>query len=109
MPDEVVAPVRRTAWWRRMSGRMGTASDAFSAGMHQLAAPGRKVDDGFFDDLLEVLISADCGVELSERLVVALRDRVRREKIGRRLRSDRGAEGRDPRRHEHLRPETPPQ
>lgn len=82
MPDDVVAPVRRTAWWRRMSSRMGTASDAFSTGMHELAAPGRKVDDGFFDDLLEVLISADCGVELSERLVVSLRDRVRREKIG---------------------------
>jgi fused signal recognition particle receptor len=80
--DEIVAPVRRTAWWRRMSGRMGAASDAFSTGMHGLVAPGRKVDDAFFDDLLEVLISADCGVELSERLVVSLRDRVRREKIG---------------------------
>ena len=50
--------------------------------MHGLAAPGRKADDAFFDDLLEVLVSADCGVELSERLVVALRDRVRREQIG---------------------------
>src|SRR6202050_2478106 len=80
--DEVVAPVRRNAWWRRMSGRMGGASNAFSTEMHGLAAPGRKVDDAFFDDLLEVLISADCGVELSERLVVALRDRVRRQKIG---------------------------
>lgn len=80
-PDEIVAPVRRTAWWRRMSGRMGTVSDTFSTGMHGLAAPGRKPDDTFFDDLLEVLISADCGVELSERLVVSLRDRVRRERI----------------------------
>jgi fused signal recognition particle receptor len=79
--DEVVAPVRRNAWWRRMSGRMGGASNAFSTEMHGLAAPGRKVDDTFFEDLLEVLISADCGVELSERLVVALRDRVRRQKI----------------------------
>jgi fused signal recognition particle receptor len=80
-PDEIVAPVRRTAWWRRMSGRMDTASDAFSTGMHGIATPGRKPDETFFDDLLEVLISADCGVELSERLVASLRDRVRRERI----------------------------
>jgi fused signal recognition particle receptor len=79
--EEIVAPVRRAAWWRRMSGRMGTASDAFSTGMHGIATPGRKPDDSFFDDLLEVLISADCGVELSERLVLSLRDRVRRERI----------------------------
>ena len=30
--------------------------------------PGRKLDDAFYDDLTEVLIAADCGVELSERL-----------------------------------------
>jgi len=80
-PEEIVAPVRRSAWWRRMSGRMDGASTAFLSGMQGIAAPGRKADDAFFDDLLEVLISADCGVELSERLVLALRDRVRRERI----------------------------
>jgi fused signal recognition particle receptor len=79
--DEVVAPVRRTAWWRRMSGRMDAASNAFSSGMHGLAVSGRKADDAFFDDLLEVLVGADCGVELSERLVGSLRDSVRRQKI----------------------------
>src|ERR1700676_5710179 len=80
--DEVVAPARRTAWLRRMSGRIDTASSAFSTGMHGLAVPGRKADDAFFDDLLEVLVSADCGVELSERLVASLREAVRRQKIG---------------------------
>ena len=45
------------------------------------SAPGRKLDDAFFDELTEVLIAADCGVELSERLVAALRQRARREKL----------------------------
>ena len=79
--DEVVAPVRRSAWWRRVSGRMDKASSAFGAEMHGLAAPGRKLDDAFFDELTEVLIAADCGVELSERLAAALRERARREKL----------------------------
>src|ERR1700686_823935 len=82
MPDEVVAPVRRSAWWRRVSGRMDQASSTFSSEMHGLAVPGRKLDDAFYDDLTEVLIAADCGVELSERLVTALRQRARREKLG---------------------------
>jgi fused signal recognition particle receptor len=81
-PEEIVAPVRRRAWWRRMSARMDGASSGFSTGMRGLADPDRKVDDAFYDDLVEVLISADCGVELSERLVASLRDRVRRQKIG---------------------------
>ena len=80
-PDDVVAPVRRTAWWRRMSGRMDRASSAFSAEMRALAPAGRKLDATFYDDLLEVLISADCGVELSERLVASLRERARREHL----------------------------
>src|SRR6202049_1617773 len=82
MPEEVVGPGRRSAWWRRVSGRMDSASSAFSAEMHGLAVAGRKLDDAFYDDLTEVLIAADCGVELSERLVAALRQRARREKLG---------------------------
>jgi fused signal recognition particle receptor len=81
MTDEIVAPVRRNAWWRRVSGRMDKASSAFSSEMHGLAAPGRKLDEAFYDDLIEVLIAADCGPELSERLAHALRLRARREKL----------------------------
>ncbi|HEY7835999.1 MAG TPA: signal recognition particle receptor subunit alpha, partial [Solirubrobacteraceae bacterium] len=81
MPDEVVAPVRRSAWWRRVSGRMDKASIAMRADMQGLAAPGRKLDDAFYDELTEVLIAADCGVELAERLATALRHRARREKL----------------------------
>jgi fused signal recognition particle receptor len=81
MPDEVVAPVRRSAWWRRVSGRMDKASTAMRAEMQGLAAPERKLDDAFYDELTEVLIAADCGVELAERLATALRHRARREKL----------------------------
>src|ERR1700724_2945041 len=81
MPDEVVAPVRRSAWWPGVSGRMDKASTAMRAAVQGIAAPGRKLDDAFYDELTEVLIAADCGVELSERLATALRHRARREKL----------------------------
>ena len=60
---------------------MDKASSAFSAEMRGLAASGRKLDDAFYDELTEVLIAADCGVELSERLVAALRQRARRDEF----------------------------
>ena len=43
-PDEIVAPVRRSAWWRRMSGRMDQTSNPFSSGSQAIAAPGIQLD-----------------------------------------------------------------
>ena len=60
---------------------MDKASSAFSADMHGLGTPGRKLDDAFYDELTEVLIAADCGVELSELLTAALRQRARRDQL----------------------------
>jgi len=57
-----------------MSGRMGS-------GIRGVLRIGGSLDDQFYDDLLEHLITADCGVALSERLVESLRHRVRDEHI----------------------------
>lgn len=64
-----------------MSGRMDQTSNAFSSGIQGIAAPGRKLDAAFYDDLTEVLIASDCGVELSERLSASLRARAHRDKL----------------------------
>lgn len=72
--DEVVSAPRRRGWWRRMSGRMGS-------GIRGAFRIGGKLDDDFYDDVLEALISADCGVATSERLVERLRERVREDRI----------------------------
>ncbi len=65
-----------------MSGRMDQTSNAFSSGIQGIAASGRKLDAAFYDDLTEVLIASDCGVELSERLSASLRARAHRDKLG---------------------------
>ena len=70
----VVDAPRRRGWWRRMSGRMGS-------GIRGALRIRRILDDAFYDDVLEALISADCGVDTSERLVEELRQRVRSERI----------------------------
>ena len=74
LPEEVVSGPRRRGWWRRMSGRMGL-------GIRGAFRIRGKLDDEFYDDVLEALISADCGVATSERLVEQLRERVREDRI----------------------------
>ncbi|TME49552.1 MAG: signal recognition particle-docking protein FtsY [Chloroflexi bacterium] len=64
-----------------MSRRMGRATGSFGSGVRGAIGLGRSLDDAFYDDLLEVLITADCGVATSERLVAALRERARAEHI----------------------------
>ncbi|MBV8195654.1 MAG: signal recognition particle-docking protein FtsY [Candidatus Dormibacteraeota bacterium] len=72
--DDLVATPRRRAWWRRMSGRMGS-------GIRGAFRFRKTLDDAYYDDVLESLVSADCGVAMSERLVERLRERVRSEQI----------------------------
>ncbi|MGH7685235.1 MAG: signal recognition particle-docking protein FtsY [Candidatus Dormibacteria bacterium] len=53
-----------------MSGHMGS-------GIRGALRIRRSLDDEFYDEVLEALITADCGVATSERLVEQLRERVR--------------------------------
>jgi len=42
---------------------------------------GRKIDDDLLDDIEEVLIKADIGIEASERIIENLREQARLEKV----------------------------
>ncbi len=81
MSKDVVAAPRREAWWRRMSRRMDRASLSFSEQVRDVVLLRRDLDDAFYDDLLQVLVGADCGMPVAERLVERLRTRVRDERM----------------------------
>ena len=82
MTDEVVSRAHRESWWRRMSRRMDRASLAFSEQVRDAVLLRRDLDDDFYDDLLEILIASDAGMDVAARLVESLRERVRLERIG---------------------------
>ena len=81
MTPELVPRAHRESWWRRMSRRMDKASLAFSEQVRDTVMLRRDLDDAFYDDLLEILIGADAGTGVAERLVESLRERVRQERI----------------------------
>jgi fused signal recognition particle receptor len=60
---------------------MDRASLSFSEQVHDTVLLRRKLDDEFWDSLLEVLVGADCGLPVAERLVERLRIRVREERM----------------------------
>lgn len=80
-PEELVTPQRRAAWWRRMSPRLDKASASFGEQVRETAFSGRRVDEPFYDDLMELLVSADCGVAVSDRVLFTLREVVRDRRI----------------------------
>jgi fused signal recognition particle receptor len=41
----------------------------------------RRIDESLFEDLEAALISADCGVEASRRIIAGLRERAKRERV----------------------------
>ncbi len=77
-PDGLVSPPRRAAWWRRMAARMGRASRAFGEQLRRIVQRS-SLDDDFYDDVTELLVGADCGLQVAERLVTSMREAVRRE------------------------------
>ena len=68
-PTEPLSQLGREAWWRRMSRRMDRASLGFSEQVRDVVLLRRDLDESFWDDLLQVLVGADCGLPVAERLV----------------------------------------
>ena len=81
MNQELGTRPSREAWWRRMSRRMDRVSLGFSEQVRDAVLLRRDLDDDFYDDLLQVLVGADCGLPAAERLVERLRTRVREERM----------------------------
>jgi fused signal recognition particle receptor len=60
---------------------MDRASLSFSEQVRDTVLLRRDLDDSFYEDLLQVLVGADCGLVMSERMVERLRTRVREERL----------------------------
>jgi fused signal recognition particle receptor len=76
---EVVAPVERVK--PRLRDRLGKTRAAFSGAFAGIAGRG-KVDDETWDDLEEALILADVGVPTTTKVIEAVRERAKAEKVG---------------------------
>jgi len=73
IPDE---PIARTSWLARLKRGLSRTGQSLGG-----LFVGVKVDENLFEELETALIMADAGIEATERLLTALRARVRKERI----------------------------
>ncbi|WP_017522638.1 signal recognition particle-docking protein FtsY [Pusillimonas noertemannii] len=70
------APPSKSSWLSRLTSGLSRTGQNISS-----LFVGVKVDEALFEELETALIMADAGVEATEKLLAALRARVRKEKI----------------------------
>jgi len=66
----------------RIKSGMRRTREVFSGRMDELVENYKELDDDFYEDLTDILIMADVGVETSDLAVSRLKEKCRAEKIG---------------------------
>ncbi len=79
---EEVPEAERRGMFRRLRERLTRTREALSGGMDRLFHGRKVVDAELLDELEELLITADLGVETSLFLIQALQDKLRRRELG---------------------------
>ena len=78
---EVPAEAERRGMFRRLRERLGRTREALSGGIDRLFRGRKVVDAELLEELEELLITADIGVETSLFLIQALEDKLRRREL----------------------------
>ncbi|WP_347708950.1 signal recognition particle-docking protein FtsY [Alcaligenes sp. SORT26] len=75
-PEAQAPVVAKTSWMSRLKQGLSRTGQSLSS-----LFVGAKVDEALFEELEDALLMADAGVEATEKLITALRARVRKEKV----------------------------
>jgi len=78
---EVPAEAERLGMFRRLRERLSRTREALSGGIDRLFRGRKVVDAELLEELEELLITADLGVETSLFLIQALEDKLRRREL----------------------------
>ncbi|OCC00545.1 signal recognition particle-docking protein FtsY [Labrys sp. WJW] len=70
-PPPPPAPVEKKSWWRRLRDGLSRSSSAISRGITDIVTK-RKLDATTLEELEDVLIQADLGVDVSTRIAAAI-------------------------------------
>jgi fused signal recognition particle receptor len=70
-PEPITAAEEPKSWWQRLKSGLTRSSSAIGQGINDLFTK-RKLDAGTLDDLEDILIQADLGVETATRITKAI-------------------------------------
>ena len=69
------------SFFAKLKQSLSKTQEAFVGKLEQVFMNFKKVDENLFDELEEILISADLGVQTTDKLLTSLRNRVKKEKL----------------------------
>ncbi len=67
---------KREGWLRKLAGGLKRTREKVAERIQAIAASRRGIDEGFYTEILEVLIETDMGMEVAESIVKQLRREV---------------------------------
>jgi signal recognition particle GTPase len=76
-PDSASAEAPKSGFFSRMKQAVSHTRESFSAKIENLVALTHTVDDGTLKDLESALLTSDLGVQTTNAILEALRDRAR--------------------------------
>ena len=76
------AGATRASRWDRLNRSLAGTRDRLAAGLGELILGERAIDQAVLDELETALLAADVGVDATERVMSALKDRVSRRELG---------------------------
>lgn len=65
--------------WQRVAGSLRKTRGVFTEGLQQVFTQRRVLDESFYEDLEDVLLAADVGLETAQEILTQLRAALRRE------------------------------
>jgi fused signal recognition particle receptor len=68
-------------FFEKLKNGLKKTRESITQKVDQLLVSFGKIDDDMFDELEEILITSDIGVETSEKIIETLRERVKKDKI----------------------------
>lgn len=74
-------PKKRVSFFEKLRVGLTKTRDEFSNKIDGILKSYKKIDEALFDDLEEVLVTADVGVNTTMKLIDSLKNRIKEEKI----------------------------
>ena len=81
-PEGEPEEAERRGLFRRLRERLSRTRDSLAGGLDRLFAGRQVVDAALLEDLEELLITADLGVETTQKLIRALHEKLKRRQLG---------------------------
>jgi len=76
-----MAEEKKTGFFGRLFSGLSKTRDVLADGLNSIFSGHSEINDEFYDDLEETMITADLGVRTTEEIIENLKERVRTEKI----------------------------